>query len=306
MPPAPPDAELAARLAAAFPGETIDAVAPLPGGRSGAAVHLVTVAGKEWVLRHQAASHGAPLTCLRIASERGIAPAVRYLDEDAGIVVMERVVAVPRQATGLTRIAQKLRHLHDGPALPGTADVGVVLTNIDGILAQRGGALPAEVVANVEHANALCRRFAASAPCHNDLNPGNILEAADATYFVDWDTAAMNDPFFDLGCLGVFRFAASPDREALLAAYLGREPTAEERARTVATRVLATGFYAAAFQMMSPTGKPVAPTLTLPEVLASFREAPMAFEIVAAAMAAEQAQVRASAAYAEAERLLGH
>lgn len=304
MQPAPPDEELAARLAVAFPGESIDAIAPLPGGRSGAAVHLVTIAGKAWVLRHQAANHGAPLTCLRIASERGIAPAIRYLDEEAGIVVMEHIVAVPRQATGLARIAQKLRHLHDGPALPGTADVAVVLTNIDAILARRGGALPPEVVANVKHANALCRRFAASAPCHNDLNPGNILEAADATYFVDWDTAAMNDPFFDLGCLGVFRFATGSERSALLVAYLGREPTAEERARAVVTRVLATGFYAAAFQMMSATGKPVAPTLTLSEVLGSFRKAPVAFEIVAAAMAAEQAEVRASPAYAEAGRLL--
>jgi hypothetical protein len=98
------------------------------------------------------------------------------------------------------------------------------------------------------------------APCHCDLNPGNILEAPDRVYFVDWENACACDPFLDLGQLGVFAYPGVEDRYALLAAYLERAPSEEERARAIVGRVMALGYYAAAFTRLTAPVAAARPT----------------------------------------------
>lgn len=68
-----------------------------------------------------------------------------------------------------------------------------------------------------------------SAPCHNDLNPWNVIRNAEGGWItLDWEWAGRNDPLFDLVTL--HQGAALPDAAlpAMAAGYLGT-PAAPER-----------------------------------------------------------------------------
>lgn len=62
-------------------------------------------------------------------------------------------------------------------------------------------------------------------PCHCDYQPTNLVLSKDKLYVLDWEFAGMNDPFYDIACYGNAGFDKAL---ALLAAYVGHEPTKEE------------------------------------------------------------------------------
>ncbi len=149
------------------------------------------------------------------------------------------------------RAATTLRRLHEGPAFPPAPTLAQTLEFFQ---AQKTAPTVARVLQDIAPST---DRFAAAAPCHRDLNPNNILETSERDYFVDWEGAGQGDPFLDLAQLGVFAFPDREQREGLLASYLGRPPTDEEKARTIVARVRALAVYALAFlYVQSLTGSP--------------------------------------------------
>jgi thiamine kinase-like enzyme len=148
-------------------------------------------------------------------------------------------------------------------------------------------------------------RFALAAPCHRDLNPNNILDTPERAYFVDWEAAGQGDPFLDLAQLGVFAFPARVQREALLASYLGRPATAEEKARTIIARVRALAAYALAFSFIQsqtsspdPGGETVSLADLLPALAAQRERIPCG--TLAASLQLEMQQEMAAGAFREA------
>jgi len=118
------------------------------------------------------------------------------------------------------------------------------------MIARSGEGVPKEIIRTLEGVAPCLARYAETAPCHNDLNPNNVLEANERIFFVDWEVAGAGDPFLDLAQLGVFAFPQREQREALLEAYLARRPSEEETARAAVARVIALAVYAAAFFMV--------------------------------------------------------
>ncbi len=190
---------------------------------------------------------------MQIASDRGIAPRLCFADALTGISITDRVSGAPLgpnapDPTRLHKVAATLRRLHQGPAFPRASTVvGILRIMQTQMLAAAGEALPGDLLRAADEIAARTGRYAESAPCHNDLNPNNVLVDGDRILFVDWDTACAGDPFVDLAQLGVFAFPRPDEREALLEAYLARRPTVEDRARATLARVTALAFYAAAF-----------------------------------------------------------
>ena len=89
----------------------------------------------------------------------------------------------------------------------------------------------------------------ATVGCHNDFNPWNVLRGADRWYVFDWETAANNDPLFDLVCMFEgLGWSAQSRRETLerYAELSGRAPPSVERLRQF-TRLLQLGSYAWAY-----------------------------------------------------------
>ena len=269
-------------LRAAFGDAPVGPPRALGGGRSGAAVLAFDVAGAPYVLRRanpdridHASRTAREIACVRIASALGVAPRVVHVDEHAGIVIAERAESAPFGRSAWSRpdriahVASALRRLHEGPAFPSGPGLMTLLHGLEQLLrARTGRGLAEDLVAALTEASHATRRWAESAPCHGDLNPGNILELPDRACFVDWENACTSDPFLDLGQLGVFAFPALDARDALLAAYLRRPPSAEELARATVGRVMALGVYSAAFTMLDGSRESAADPLPMGELLA--------------------------------------
>ena len=110
--------------------------------------------------------------------------------------------AVHRPDT-LVRVAESLRRVHDGPAIPGLFIPFRIVEAYRALALARGVTIPPEY----ELAQATTRRIELALltnpvelrPCHNDLLNANFIDDGTRIRIVDWEYAGMGDPFFDLG-----------------------------------------------------------------------------------------------------------
>ena len=56
-------------------------------------------------------------------------------------------------------------------------------------------------------------------PCHNDLVLDNIIDTADGLKLIDWEYAAMGDPYFDLAVLIEYSNLSASASRALVSNY---------------------------------------------------------------------------------------
>lgn len=132
--------------------------------------------------------------------------------------------AVTRPET-LDRVAQSLRRIHDGPAIPGLFVPLRIVEAYRALAQARGVRIPVEY----ELASAIGRRIELAClsspvelrPCHNDLLNANFIDDGERIRIVDWEYAGMGDPWFDLGNFSI-NHELTPEQEAyLVAAYEG-------------------------------------------------------------------------------------
>jgi thiamine kinase-like enzyme len=123
----------------------------------------------------------------------------------------------------LERVAQSLRRIHDGPAIPGLFVPLRIVEAYRALAAARGVRIPQAY----DTAALIGRRIEVAClakpvelrPCHNDLLKANFIDDGARIRIVDWEYAGMGDPFFDLGNFSV-NHDLTPDEDAdLLAAY---------------------------------------------------------------------------------------
>ena len=67
-------------------------------------------------------------------------------------------------------------------------------------------------------------------PSHGDLNPSNILidDSSGDINIIDWTTATLEDPFFDLSFFCLLSNSSPLQEEVFLEAYFGRKPSEKE------------------------------------------------------------------------------
>jgi thiamine kinase-like enzyme len=150
--------------------------------------------------------------------------------------------AVHRPET-LHRVADSLRRIHDGPAIPGIFVPLRIVEAYRALALARGVRIPAEY----ELAAAIGRRIELACleapleprPCHNDLLNANFIDDGARIRIVDWEYAGMGDPFFDLGNFSINHELTADEDAILLAAYDGVEAAAPARlARLTLMRVV--------------------------------------------------------------------
>jgi thiamine kinase-like enzyme len=161
----------------------------------------------------------------------GIGPEVTAFIRPEGYLVTRFIVGQPvsleqvHQPATLRRVADSIRRIHGGPAIPG---LFVPLRIVEAYLAlasSRG--VPRPVAWGEAYAvgrrieRALLDAPIALRPCHNDLLNANFIDDGERIRIVDWEYAGMGDPFFDLGNFSV-NHDLTPDEDAvLLEAYEG-------------------------------------------------------------------------------------
>ncbi len=182
--------------------------------------------------------------CTVAASRTGVAPEVAFFLDAEGILITRfiagRGVAAEElgHAGGIRRVVESLRRVHGGPAFPGT--FSPFATVQDYLRLSRGAApLPEDIEWMVDRAAALQRAMGAAVPrpCHNDLLQANFIDDGRMIRILDWEYAAMGDPFFDLGNFAVHHGFSDAQETWLLEAYAGRA-TAADRARLKLMKIL--------------------------------------------------------------------
>jgi thiamine kinase-like enzyme len=214
--------------------------------------YRVRFGGKECVLRlvgRDTSLLGIDRSAERIANqaaaELGFAPHVLAADERW--LVTEYVDGTggepPLVRQAAEAIGRALAAFHgSGVELPTRFWVPELLDAYAQVVRARGGRLPAAY----ERARELTARIAEivpladPVPCHDDLLPGNVMQAAGraGVILVDWEYAGMGHAMFDLGNVAVNNDFGEAEELRLLTGYLGRPPSATDRARLRLMRIM--------------------------------------------------------------------
>jgi len=226
-------------------GTTARAISAVTGGWSNALTYRVDATDGPHLVRVEV-SHGTPRNphqyeCMRIAADAGIAPPVRLLDAEAGVVVMSFVTHRPLSdhpggAPGAARDgARLLARLHETTLFPAYGDHFENLAKMLDFLERSGRVAPGLL----DHHRAGFEQLRAAYPwqpdtfvsCHNDPNQQNLLFDGERLWLVDWETATRSDPFVDVATLAAHLAPTTELRHLLLSSWLGRPPDRLDQAR---------------------------------------------------------------------------
>ena len=211
------------------------AIEPLAGGITNRNYRLDIGAGS-YVLR--VGSRGAEklgisrrreYRCSLIAARSGIGPEVIGFFPGSRLLITRfvpgRQVSQAKAAQGafLRRIAASLRRLHDGPSFPGFFSPFEAVRRCHRLARERHVPLPPALNAALAAMGRIEKALAPfpRRPCHNDLLSGNLIDDGRTLSILDWEYAAMGDPFFDLGNFAANQNLSPESCRTLLRAYGG-------------------------------------------------------------------------------------
>jgi thiamine kinase-like enzyme len=177
----------------------------------------------------------------------GVGPEVTAFIRPEGYLVTRFIVGSPvsdeavRRPETLRRVADSLRRIHDGPAIPGLFVPLRICDAYRALAVARGVPIPREY----DEAAAIGRRIEAAfladpielRPCHNDLLNANFIDDGNRIRIIDWEYAGMGDPFFDLGNFSINHELTAAQERILLEAYDG-DVRAPRLARLILMRVV--------------------------------------------------------------------
>jgi thiamine kinase-like enzyme len=165
----------------------------------------------------------------RSAAARGIAPEVVAFLEPEGYLVTRYIEGNPLPVEEIGRpetlraVARTLRHVHDGPPIPGRFDAFRVVEAYSSTAAALGVRVPDEYGGALDVARAIerVRGRQPERPCHNDLLSANFIHDGERIRIVDWEYAGMGDVFFDLANFSVNHELGDAHSRTLIEAYFG-------------------------------------------------------------------------------------
>jgi thiamine kinase-like enzyme len=162
----------------------------------------------------------------------GVGPEVTAFVRPEGYLVTRFIVGSPvsdeavHHSETLVRVAESLRRIHDGPAIPGLFVPFRIVEAYRALAAARGVPIPPEYDLAESAARRIELAFLSNPvelrPCHNDLLNANFIDDGTRIRIVDWEYAGMGDPFFDLGNFSINHELTGDEDRELLAAYDGQ------------------------------------------------------------------------------------
>lgn len=284
-------AAIEAAVSAVIGSGTASTITPVLGGVSGALVYRIDTGNRRYVLRMEGAAtrrhNPHQYHAMRVAADMNLAPRIHYLEEDAGIVVMEfiedhRLETYPGGPRGLAVAVgellaklQKLPSFQQVIAYPDVAERLWAKICKSGMFAD--GVLDPYSEKLVRITDAYAWDSAQSVAGHNDVLPRNLLFDGHRLWLIDWEGASLNDPLIDVGT-ALDNFAPSPELEdALLMAWREQPLVAQDRDRLRTIRALNRLAYASILFRAAAQGAIAAPikdlsALTSIEFENAFRE----------------------------------
>lgn len=213
----------------------------LEGGLTRAKVYSFEFEGKKYVLRflaltpsHSKEMRQNEIQALNTGNKLGIAPGCVFSDQEAILMVMPFIQGHRlhhpdnRQLSQLGTMVRKLHNYSDSYPTRYSLNDRISLHYQKAIKA--GVAYPTGFDQEVQ--NVLNKSSSRSlVPSHGDLNPSNILidDSSGDINIIDWTTATLEDPFFDLSFFCLLSNLSPLQEEIFLEAYFGRKPLGKER-----------------------------------------------------------------------------
>lgn len=271
--PEPKHEAVARALHETFGTNQIEDFQAQPGRLTAMLILRVVVRGKPYLLRLiPEQSFGKPereFACMRLASEAGVAPCIRYANVEDRLLITDFVDAKPYPADPAPEIARVIRKVH---ALPGFPMAIKYFDVIDGFIRRF---LAAELLPE-SATDELFRLYAKAADVypreddlvasHNDLKPQNILYDGSRFWLVDWEAAFLSDRFTDLAVAANFFVFDDQQEQRYLDAYFSEPATALQRARFFLMRQVVSVFYGTCFMPLgAKTVKPAEVDEALPD-----------------------------------------
>jgi len=172
--------------------------------------------------------------CARIVAELGVGPQVVACQPRDGLLVTRFLdgltlsPAAASQPTQLRRVAAAIKRYHGGPRFPGAFSPFAVVRRYHAAAQRKKARFPTTMpeamlrFRRIEQAMGARRELK---PCHNDLLASNFIDAGGDIRIVDWEYAAMGDPFFDLGNFAANQGLSADRFRLLLKEYSGQART---------------------------------------------------------------------------------
>lgn len=207
------------------------------------ASYLVGQGGERFVLRLDKPEAGRlgldranERTVCEALATAGLTPAYHWFDSAEGVSLRPFIPGRSlggedlREPRTLQRLADVLRRLHRLPPVGARFDAAGAVRRYAGQLGTPPAAALAEraygLLAGIE------RSAVTPALCHNDLVAENVLETEAGDLLpIDWEYAAIGDPYFDLAVLVRHHDLNDELANCLLSAYLQRASSQEESGR---------------------------------------------------------------------------
>jgi len=215
-----------------------DSVEILYAGLTSIRVYKVTVKNKSYVFKFRnkcsVAIRDNERQAMIIAIQRGIAPKVLYEEFDAGVIVTDYIDSplpselVPLSLTNLRLLAETIRRIHEGPFFGGATSILQITRKVINKLEPNRPPIVDLAIKRFNKIEHELRNQMILKPCHNDLNPNNILFCKEGLKIIDWETAGQSDPFYDLACPIMTYEMDEMQQVAFLSFYFKRQPTQEE------------------------------------------------------------------------------
>jgi thiamine kinase-like enzyme len=213
-------------------------VTPLLGGITNQN-YRVDIVGESFVLRIGGKGthllgidRGRERTCTAIAAQMGVgAEVVHFLASASHEVLITRFIpgeAISPETAArpemLRRIIDAVRRYHAGPDFPGVFSPFTTVRSYHKLAHEHNipfpGTLP-QVFSLMARIEAAIGPLQQPRPCHNDLLASNFIDDGHTIWILDWEYAAMGDPFFDLGNFAVNQSLDEEQCELLLRYYFG-------------------------------------------------------------------------------------
>jgi thiamine kinase len=164
----------------------------------------------------------AEAAILQVVSEAGIGPQLVWSDPDQGVQVCRYIdgdswnKAATSNPECLRQLAITLKKLHQLPPVGHPFEPAAAALRY----AAEIGTATAEQLAerSLELAAGLQLESGRKALCHNDLVHSNII-GQDPVYLIDWEYAAVGDPYFDLAVVIQHHQLTEPLTEFFLQSY---------------------------------------------------------------------------------------
>jgi thiamine kinase-like enzyme len=218
--------------------------------------HLVTVGADRFVLRIPGEGTSEYIkrvdeeVAARSAATAGVNAEVIFFDSTDGLMVTRFVDGAATMSAArftdvdaVARAGHAFRQLHTR-ATPFATDFTLfpMIDEYKALLASKGATLPAgydDIQRQAESVRATLESAPVPlVPCHCDPLCENFLDTGEQMFIIDYEYAGNNDPMWDLGDLSVEGEFGPQQDEALLRAYFGGDPPADQRGRMIAYKAL--------------------------------------------------------------------